>query len=409
MCLRTASDNNIIKRDRWEKVGDKVEALKGIRILDLTRLLPGPYCSMMLADFGAEVIKVEEPMMGDYARDFPPAQNGFGFWHLQLNRNKKSLAVDLKTVEGKEVFFRLLGKADVVMESYRPGVLKRLGIDYETARKIQPKIIYCSLSGYGKKGPRVNEADHDINYVSLAGLISMSGEQSGRPAIPGVLVAGMNAASLAAVSILIALRHADKTGEGQEIEVALYNSALSLMPGAASLYFGSGFVAERGNNWLTGAYANYNIYETKDHRYLAVGALEKKFWANLCAVLERTDLINALDDENKHAVVKNELNKEFAKKTLAEWEKLLAGKDTCTTPVLNFKEAMSAEQTLANDMVLTIDDVEVGCYKQMGFPIKMSGTPGSLRRRAPKLGENTAELLKECGYSEEEIKKFAKA
>ncbi|MHC1715854.1 MAG: CaiB/BaiF CoA transferase family protein [Acidaminococcaceae bacterium] len=409
--MRTVRDDNIIKQKkiRQGKVGDKMEALKGIRILDLTRLLPGPYCSMMLADFGAEVIKIEEPLKGDYARDFPPAQNGFGFWHLQLNRNKKSLAVDLKTKEGKEVFFRLLKKADVVMESYRPGVLKRLGIDYETARKINPKIVYCSLSGYGKRGPRVNEADHDINYVSLAGITAMSGEQNGRPAIPGVLMADMNAASLAAVSILIALRHADKTGEGQEIEVALYNSALSLMPGAASLYFGSGFVAERGNNWLTGAYANYNIYETKDYCYLAVGALEKKFWANLCNVLERTDWLDMLDNENNHVEVKCELSKEFAKKTLTEWEKLLAGKDTCTTPVLNFKEAMSAEQTLANDMVLTIDDPEVGCYKQMGFPIKMSGTPGSLRSRAPKLGENTVELLEECGYSEEEIQKLIKA
>ena len=386
-----------------------MEALKGIRILDLTRLLPGPYCSMMLADFGAEVIKIEEPLEGDYARNFPPFQNGFGFWHLQLNRNKKSLAVDLKTVEGKEVFFRLLSKADVVMESYRPGVLKRLGIDYESARRINPKIVYCSLSGYGKKGPRANEADHDINYVSLAGVTSMSGEKNGRPAIPGVLMADMNAASLAAVSILIALRHADKTGEGQEIEVALYNSALSLMPGAASLYFGSGFVAERGNNWLSGAYANYNIYETKDHRYLAVGALEKKFWANLCTVLGRTDMIDMLDNENNHREAKDDLNTEFKKKTLSEWEKLLAGKDTCTTPVLNFDEALSADQTLANDMVLTIDDSEVGCYKQMGFPIKMSGTPGSLRNRAPRLGENTAELLKECGYSDEEIKKFHKA
>lgn len=386
-----------------------MEALKGIRILDLTRLLPGPYCSMMLADFGAEVIKIEEPDKGDYARDFPPAKNGFGFWHLQLNRNKKSLAVDLKTSEGKDVFFTLLKKADVVMESYRPGVLQRLGIDYETARKINPKIVYCSLSGYGKKGPRANEADHDINYVSLAGITSMSGEKNGRPAIPGVLMADMNAASLAAVSILIALRHADKTGEGQEIEVALYNSALSLMPGAASLYFGSGFVAERGNNWLTGAYANYNIYKTKDHRYLAVGALEKKFWANLCTVLKRTDMIDLLDDENNHEKVKGELTQAFEEKTLAEWLKLLAGKDTCTTPVLNFDEAMFADQTLSNDMVLTVDDPEVGCYKQMGFPIKMTKTPAGLKKRAPKLGENTAEILNEYGYSEEEIKKIVKA
>ena len=298
-----------------------MNALNGIRILDLTRLLPGPYCSMLLADFGAEVIKIEEPSEGDYARKFPPTQNGFGFWHLQLNRNKKSLAVDLKTKAGKEVFFKLLSKADVVMESYRPGVLQRLGIDYATARKVNSKIVYCSLSGYGKQGPRVNEADHDINYVSLAGVTSMSGEQNGRPAIPGVLMADMNAASLAAVSILIALRHAEQTGEGQEIEVALYNSALSLMPGAASLYFGSGFVAERGNNWLTGAYANYNIYETKDHRYLAVGALEKKFWANLCTVLGRMDLIDLLDDENNHTMTKVELDKEFGKElTTRTWK-----------------------------------------------------------------------------------------
>lgn len=211
-------------------------ALTGIRVLDLTRLLPGPYCSMMLADFGAEVIKIEEPLQGDYARSFTPMQNGFGYWHLQLNRNKKSLAVNLKTEEGREIFFKLLAKSDVVMESYRPGVLARLGIDYAEARKVNPKIVYCSLNGYGSKGPRVNEADHDINYVSLAGIVSMSGDKDGKPAIPGVLMADMNAASLAAFSILAALRHAQVTGEGQEIEIALYNTALTLMPGAASLY-----------------------------------------------------------------------------------------------------------------------------------------------------------------------------
>lgn len=385
-----------------------MEALAGIRILDLTRLLPGPYCSMMLADFGAEVIKIEEPLTGDYARNFPPSQNGFGYWHLQLNRNKKSLAIDLKTDKGREVFFRLLKTADVVMESYRPGVLQRLGIDYENAKKANPKIIYCSLSGYGKKGPRVYEADHDINYVSLAGITSMSGEKNGKPAIPGVLMADMNAASLAAISILTALRHADKTGEGQEIEVALYNAALTLMPGAASLYFGSGFVAERGNNWLTGACANYNIYETKDHRYLAVGALEKKFWANLCRVLGKEQMIDMIDQEENHELLMKELASEFSKNTLAEWEEILAGKDTCTTPVLDFSEAMSAEQTLANEMVLTVEDPDIGKYKQIGFPIKMSGTPGSLRHRAPKLGENNNELLQACGYSAEEIASIIK-
>lgn len=375
-------------------------ALTGIRVLDLTRLLPGPYCSMMLADFGAEVIKIEEPLQGDYARSFTPMQNGFGYWHLQLNRNKKSLAVNLKTEEGREVFFKLLAKSDVVMESYRPGVLARLGIDYAEARKVNPKIVYCSLNGYGSKGPRVNEADHDINYVSLAGIVSMSGDKDGKPAIPGVLMADMNAASLAAFSILAALRHAQVTGEGQEIEIALYNTALTLMPGAASLYFGEGFVAERGNNWLTGANANYNIYETKDGRYMAVGALEKKFWSNLCAALGRSELTDMIDDDGSHEMLKKELALEFSKKTLKEWTDLFAGKDTCTTPVLDFAEAMAAEQTLANEMVLEAEDEEVGKYRQIGFPMKLSVTPAELFRRAPRLGEHNQEILRECGFDD---------
>jgi len=375
-------------------------ALTGIRVLDLTRLLPGPYCSMMLADFGAEVIKIEEPLQGDYARSFTPMQNGFGYWHLQLNRNKKSLAVNLKTEEGREIFFKLLAKSDVVMESYRPGVLARLGIDYAEARKVNPKIVYCSLNGYGSKGPRVNEADHDINYVSLAGIVSMSGDKDGKPAIPGVLMADMNAASLAAFSILAALRHAQVTGEGQEIEIALYNTALTLMPGAASLYFGEGFVAERGNNWLTGANANYNIYETKDGRYMAVGALEKKFWSNLCAALGRSELTDLTDDDGSQEMLRKELALEFSKKTLKEWTDLLAGKDTCTTPVLDFAEAMAAEQTLANEMVLEAEDEEVGKYRQIGFPMKLSVTPAELFRRAPRLGEHNQEILRECGFDD---------
>lgn len=370
-----------------------MEALEGIKILDLTRLLPGPYCSMILADFGAEVIKIEEPSKGDYARSFPPLKNGFGYWHLQLNRNKKSIALDLKTATGRAKFLQLVARADIVMESYRPGVLQKLGIDYEVAKEINPKIIYCTINGYGKKGPRTQEADHDINYVSLAGVTSMSGEKNGKPSIPSVLMADMNAALLAGMGILTALRHAEKTGEGQEVEVSLYNSALSLMPGAASLFFGSGFVAERGNNWLNGSYANYNIYETADRRYLAVGALEKKFWTNLCMVLARADLIDTLDEEANHELVKKELAAVFAQKTLDEWEKILAGKDTCTTAVKSFGEALASEQTAAGEMVLTVKDAEIGDYQQMGFPIKLSKTPAKLKKRAPRLGEDNEELL----------------
>ena len=370
-----------------------MHALEGIRILDLSRLLPGPYCTMLLADFGAEVIKIEEPGRGDYARSFPPFLKDFGYWHLQLNRNKKSVVLDLKSDAGREAFLELAKTADVVVESYRPGVLKKLGIDYETVSKINPKIIYCALTGYGKNGPLAKQADHDIGYVSLAGITNMSGDAGGKPAIPGVLMADMNSAMAAGMSILIALRHAQMTGQGQEIDISLYNVAMTLMPGAASLYFGSGFVAERGNNWLTGMYANYNIYKTKDNRYVSVGCLEKKFWTNLCTALQRADLIDLIDDEENHPYLKEQLALEFEKRTMTEWEAYLKGKDTCVTPVLNFAEACGAEQTSANEMVLTVNDEELGEYKQIGFAMKLSKTPAQLSKRAPRLGEDTEEIL----------------
>lgn len=368
-------------------------ALTGIRVLDLSRLLPGPYCTMCLADFGAEVIKIEEPGKGDYSRSFPPFLKDFGYWHLQLNRNKKSVVLDLKTESGKATFLELIKTADVVVESYRPGVLKKLGVDYAAASKINPKIVYCSLSGYGSKGPLKDQADHDIGYVSLAGIVAMSGEPEGKPAIPSILMADMNAAMYAGMAIMIALRHAEQTGEGQEIDINLYNTAMTLMPGAASLYFGSGFVAKRGNNWLTGENANYNIYATKDGRYVSVGCLEKKFWTNLCNALELPQLVDMVEDIQNHEYLKQELAEAFLKHTMEEWTELLAGRDTCVTPVLNFDEACASQQTKANEMVIEVHDEELGDYKQLGFAMKLSKTPAAHVRRAPRLGEHNEEIL----------------
>lgn len=370
-----------------------MQALTGIRVLDMSRLLPGPYCTMLLADFGAEVIKIEEPGKGDYSRSFPPFLKDFGYWHLQLNRNKQSVVLDLKSEEGKNIFLELVKTADVVVESYRPGVLKKLGVDYEAAAKVNPKIIYCSLSGYGSKGPLAHKADHDLGYLSLAGVTAMSGEADGMPAIPGVLMADMNAALSAGMSIMIALRHAALTGQGQEIDISLFNVAMNLMPGAASLFFGSGFVAERGNNWLTGAYANYNIYATADGRYVSVGCLEKKFWRNLCLGLGKEELIDMVDDESNHPYLKEQLAAAFKQKTMREWEEFFADKDACVTPVLNFKEAVESEQVQANEMVLNVQDDELGEYQQLGFAMKLSKTPARLNKRAPRLGEDTEKIL----------------
>lgn len=370
-----------------------MQALTGIRVLDMSRLLPGPYCTMLLADFGAEVIKIEEPGKGDYSRSFPPFLKDFGYWHLQLNRNKQSVVLDLKSEEGKNIFFELVKTADVVVESYRPGVLKKLGVDYESAAKVNPKIIYCSLSGYGSKGPLAHKADHDLGYLSLAGVTAMSGEADGAPAIPGVLMADMNAALSAGMSIMIALRHAALTGQGQKIDISLFNVAMNLMPGAASLFFGSGFVAERGNNWLTGAYANYNIYATADGRYVSVGCLEKKFWRNLCIGLGKEEIIDMIDDESNHPYLKEQLAAAFKQKTMREWEEFFADKDACVTPVLNFKEAVESEQVQANEMVLNVQDDELGEYQQLGFAMKLSKTPAQLNKRAPRLGEDTEKIL----------------
>lgn len=370
-----------------------MQALTGIRVLDMSRLLPGPYCTMLLADFGAEVIKIEEPGKGDYSRSFPPFLKDFGYWHLQLNRNKQSVVLDLKSEEGKNIFLELVKTADVVVESYRPGVLKKLGVDYEAAAKVNPKIIYCSLSGYGSKGPLAHKADHDLGYLSLAGVTAMSGEADGAPAIPGVLMADMNAALSAGMSIMIALRHAALTGQGQEIDISLFNVAMNLMPGAASLFFGSGFVAERGNNWLTGAYANYNIYATADGRYVSVGCLEKKFWRNLCIGLGKKEIIDMIDDESNHPYLKEQLAAAFKQKTMREWEEFFADKDACVTPVLNFKEAVESEQVQANEMVLNVQDDELGEYQQLGFAMKLSKTPARLNKRAPRLGEDTEKIL----------------
>lgn len=371
-----------------------MQALSGIRVLDMSRLLPGPYCTMLLADFGAEVIKIEEPGKGDYSRSFPPFLKDFGYWHLQLNRNKQSVVLDLKSEEGKNTFLELVKTADVVVESYRPGVLEKLGVDYAAAAKVNPKIIYCSLSGYGSKGPLAHKADHDLGYLSLAGVTAMSGEADGAPAIPGVLMADMNAALSAGMSIMIALRHAALTGQGQAIDISLFNVAMTLMPGAASLFFGSGFVAERGNNWLTGAYANYNIYETSDGRYISVGCLEKKFWRSLCNALGRDELTDMIDDEKNHPYLKEELAAIFRQKTMREWEAYFTDKDACVTPVLNFKEAVESAQVQANEMVLKVQDEELGSYQQLGFAMKLSKTPARLTKRAPRLGEDTEKVLK---------------
>ena len=375
--------------------------LQDIRVLDMSRLLPGPFCTRLFADMRADVIKIEEPVKGDYSRNFVPRRGDFACWFMEVNRNKKSVALDLKNEEERRLFLELAKTAQVVVESYRPGVMKKLGVDFETVKQVNPKIVYCSITGYGKQGPLVKQADHDIGYQSLAGLISLSGEKDGKPSIPGVLAADMQASAMAGMSILAALHHAERTGEGQEISLSLFDTCLALVPGVSATYFGNGFVNMRGNNWLSGANPNYNVYRTKDGRYMSVGCLEEKFWKNLCGVLERPDLIPVIQDETKYPWLKDELTAIIATKTMEEWVELAKGSDSCFAPVLNYDEALATGQAIADEMVLDVEDQELGNYKTMGFVTKFSATPCQLYRRAPRLGEHTEEILSEIAEPEQ--------
>lgn len=381
-------------------------ALEGLKVLDLTRLLPGPYATMYLADFGADVIKIEQPGEGDYARTFQPQKNNISYRFLMVNRNKKSITLNLKEKEGKEIFIDLAKDADVVIESFRPGVMDRLGLGYKSLSEINPKLVFCSLSGFGQTGPHAMDAGHDLNYISLAGILSLTGKRGDSPVIPGIQVADLTGGLMAVIGILVAIQGRNVTGKGQYVDVSLFGAALATLPADASIYFGSGKVPKRGESRLTGGWPNYNIYRTRDNRYLACGALEKKFWKNLCKVLGREDLIDTVDDPNNWDDLSMFLEETFASKTLAEWEAQLQDKDTCVTTVKNLDEVFSDKHVLENDLAVEIDDKKFGKHWQLGIPFKLSETPGIYRTPAPDLGEHTESILLELGYSSDQIDKL---
>jgi len=383
-------------------------ALSGIKVLDLTRLLPGPYCTLMMADYGAEVIKIEEPGRGDYIRSREPGLNGIGARHLTVNRNKKSVELNLKTEAGIEIFNKMARDADVIIEGFRPGVMERLGIGYEQISKINPQIVYCSLTGYGQTGPYRSLPGHDINYVGYAGILSLNGEAGGKPVIPGVQIADIGGGSLMALSgILMALLHKGKTGKGQHIDVSMTDGAVTWLYAAASDYFVSGDVPERGKNRLDGQFAYYQLYETKDGKFLSIGASEKKFWDRFCELVERPDWQELHEGDTQIQLeLKQDLTALFKERTKQQWMELLSQEETCVGPVHTLDELFHDPQMEAREMLTEQDHPIAGRIKQIGFPIKFSATPGVLHQHAPILGEHTAEHLNGLGYTEEEIRKL---
>jgi crotonobetainyl-CoA:carnitine CoA-transferase CaiB-like acyl-CoA transferase len=382
-----------------------IELLKGVRVVDLTRLLPGPLCTGYLADMGADVIKVEDTSMGDYTRWDMPRCKENSFFFLLMNRNKKSIKLNLKAPEGREVFNRLVRDADVVIEQFRPGVVENLGIDYASVKKIKPDIVYCSLTGFGQSGPYKDKAGHDINYIGYSGILGQTARRAGIPVIPGIQIADESGGTLmAAMGILAALIGRQKTGEGRGVDVGMMDGAFSLMIIGLGHFFGYGQAPKGGDGLLTGGAPCYDVYETKDGRYMALGALEPKFWSTFCAAVGRPELTKEqFPTGQRREEIRSAVEAIFKEKTRDEWVAFLTNVDACCTPVLELHESVANEHLKERGMIFEMDHPVEGRIPQLGFPIKFSDSSFEVKMPPPMWGEHTEEILTELKYSKQEI------
>jgi crotonobetainyl-CoA:carnitine CoA-transferase CaiB-like acyl-CoA transferase len=354
--------------------------LDGLVVLDLTRLLPGAAATMQLANFGADVIKVEEPESGDYGRWIPPYLDGEGTVFRMVNRGKKSVALDLKSDSGRAAFLKLSETADVVVESFRPGTMQRLGLGYETLRASNERLVYVSITGYGQDGPWAAMAGHDINYMALGGALDGNGACGGPPAIPGIQIADLAGGAMHAVTgVLLALAARAKTGRGQAVDVSMVDGVAWMLPVALGLHAATGQLPARGDGVLTGRYACYRVYETADGRWIAVGALEPKFWQALCGALGCDHFIaDQFAESPRREEIIAELARILHTRTAADWFERLRPVDCCVTPVCNVAEVAAHFGLSRGDSVVAP---------------RLSDTPGRLGGAPPRLGEQTREIL----------------
>ena len=369
------------------------QPLMGVRILDLSRLLPGPYGTRLLVELGAEVIKVETPLAGDYARMAPP-HLGLGHIFEATNRNKKSIALNYRNARGREIFLQLAKDADVVFETFRPGAVKRWGMDYEAVRAVNPRVIYCSLSGYGQTGPYRDRAGHDLNYVGVGGLLALNGAVGGPPIPPGVQIADLAGGMLAAIAILGALTGRERTGQGAYLDVAMLDAVIAwVAPLLDSAFPGAGQNPERGRMTLAGGLPCYNVYAAADGQFITLGALEPNFWTTFCNAVERADLIPRQFDYDAIP----EVAAIFRRQTREEWLARFQSVDACVEPVNSFAEVWRHPQVRHRGLIVDA----AGQGDHIGSPFHSATSERA--SPAPALGAHTRELLKRIGLSEEEI------
>lgn len=370
--------------------------LAHLKILDLTRLLPGGFCTLILADLGADVLKIEEPGPGDYVRWMPPMQDGLSAGHLALNRGKRSMTLNLKDPRGVELLKQMVRDADVLVESFRPGVMDRLGVGFDVLRAENPRLVYCAITGYGQDGPYAQHAGHDINYLGYAGVLDIIGNAGGPPTIAGVQIADLGGGALpAAIGILAAVNAAATTGEGRVVDISMMDGAFSwLCFHATSLGMGEP-EPRRGEMRLSGGMACYSVYPCADGRYLAVGALEPKFWRALCDALGEPGFIERQFDDASQDEIRARLTEIFTAKPRDEWVETLAPLDACVGPVRSVAEALQDEQARARGMVLDVEG-----HMAVAGPL---GPPQGAVRPAPGLGEHTEVVLATLGRSAAEI------
>ncbi len=393
-------------------------ALNGIRILDLGQYVPNSLCTMILGDFGAEVIKVENAAPN--ALNFQASPKGEERRREAafdaLNRNKKSIGLNLKSEIGRQIFHRLSKEADVIIEGFRPGVVKRLAIDYETIKEINPRIIYCSFSGYGQDGPYKNLPGHDGNYLAVAGALSLFGNREGPPVPPMNLLGDFAGASLHGVmGVLIALLARSNTGRGQYVDISYTDGVMTFLTNLSVDYFRDGILPKRGETVLHNAYPYSKTYKTKDDTYIVICAIEPWFWQNLCRALGKEDYLAdhcqpqhfySKPEGDKWAEISSYLEQVFLTRTSDEWVSFLSTKDVPISKVNTFDEAVRDPQVLLRNMVIEIKDPTLGSIKQLGMAIKLSDTPGQVRSLAPLFGQHTKDVLLAAGYKAEEIKEM---